>query len=959
MKGENPSTEGELGSVPRDKELEIGNTQKEKLEDNEEEKGQHGLTTIDRTSQTVTENSQTMFANNQEYHGAVNTSNPMKKNKVNDDDVPETVLEFTKDWDVLPKFSPEQHPLVAIIYIVNKAFEDTGAHYSIIGDHEYRCIRCVWEEYHVLTWSSLMMLTTREDKMKRFIEDLEPVFYHLCRTPREEDDGLRSLIFATFAEALWILPTVAFRCCTEVDGPSPHDVNLFAYQRCRRKWYEFFQTNRDQFILSPDVQQFFKKKGEIQITRDELMILQRTPVALLLGRWENRITLYQMHAILDQDWKKEMTRKIRQSRAPDLKHPEMAPPHGYTHLHGYWTTRRSPTPEWEEYETPISMQKLPANIHWGFTDHWIGRCLPDSAYVVSNQEDGFILVAVDETKSMDRFKSTQLPRAMHDASATIGKGLNGQPTKIATGTSAMENARGIATSTENEGGLRERSMAVAGTHIVATSIASGGKLHGWSANTASTHVKDGDEMTRPVATSIATRLERENLMDDGESELDKKLTYRPKAETITKETQDNRDTSKVIHQNQCVHRETMDRQEEHHLEILRFERAHALWEKTLQKGTDQGVQPVPPTFERTSPQVAERPATHSATRGNVSKQQFTITDYADYRDGTNFIEWMGDTWEVMEAHGFGEISNPWYTPDPNDPNEVLEFRKKQEQMFFVLSKKIRTTSGRKVVQKNVHTQDAQLTLQELISENYDTTKVGGGTHHDTQHSSLSERVVDRGSLNMFAKIISSKYDPSTMTSAVAYIKDFEALITAYNDQLCDEQCKFQGMMLWNFLRNAFSEVPCLRNIVMHEQEMVMKEMSESNYQDNKKLLILAATVYDGTRALHKANLTEQGSSMAAYTESDHDRGLPLGPSGGMPKRFHLKSPPKDERGEGPCELSGNYTAGLPSKLVSPIPVTLVEKVSLDEGRRPDCPRHESTDYALEKGSESGDFHQGD
>jgi hypothetical protein len=94
--------------------------------------------------------------------------------------------------------------------------------------------------------------------------------------------------------------------------------------------------------------------------------------------------------------------------------------------------------------------------------------------------------------------------------------------------------------------------------------------------------------------------------------------------------------------------------------------------------------------------VAERESMmHDNTSGDIPRLEFTITDYADYKDGTNFIDWLNDTWDTMEAHGLGEISNPWYTPDPNNPDEVWEFRKKQAKMFFVLSKKSKQYQGKR------------------------------------------------------------------------------------------------------------------------------------------------------------------------------------------------------------------------------------------------------------------------
>jgi hypothetical protein len=107
---------------------------------------------------------------------------------------------------------------------------------------------------------------------------------------------------------------------------------------------------------------------------------------------------------------------------------------------------------------------------------------------------------------------------------------------------------------------------------------------------------------------------------------------------------------------------------------------------------------------------------------NEPKSEFTINDCTDYEDKTNFAEWMNHTCNTMEAHGLGEVSNPWYIRNPNDPQEMREFQKKQAKMFLVLCKKIKKMVGPKIVTKHVHTRDLQLILQELIDENYDFEK---------------------------------------------------------------------------------------------------------------------------------------------------------------------------------------------------------------------------------------------
>jgi hypothetical protein len=104
--------------------------------------------------------------------------------------------------------------------------------------------------------------------------------------------------------------------------------------------------------------------------------------------------------------------------------------------------------------------------------------------------------------------------------------------------------------------------------------------------------------------------------------------------------------------------------------------------------------------------------------------------------------------------------------------------------------------GWKVVQKHMQTRNTQLTRQELISEDYDIAETNNNdhaTHFESQdaHGIVPPRKTICSSLNLYAEIITSKYNASTMISAVNYIADFEMLVLTYNSQQCDEQCNFK------------------------------------------------------------------------------------------------------------------------------------------------------------------------
>ena len=179
----------------------------------------------------------------------------------------------------------------------------------------------------------------------------------------------------------------------------------------------------------------------------------------------------------------------------------------------------------------------------------------------------------------------------------------------------------------------------------------------------------------------------------------------------------------------------------------------------------------------------------------------------------------------MFAQGLGELLDPNYA----DIDEVRLFTEKQQSLYFVLAKKVKTATGKRIVQREKTTRNAQKVLHELIHEGMNSTK-----------AVLTGR-------NLFTKITTSIYDPSKSMTAVHYISNFEKLVEAYNDQQQDPDCMIRGMMLKNLLQNAFSGIPYLRDVAAREQEMAVRGFPMFDYEAYKALLESAATVYDETK----------------------------------------------------------------------------------------------------------------
>ena len=181
-----------------------------------------------------------------------------------------------------------------------------------------------------------------------------------------------------------------------------------------------------------------------------------------------------------------------------------------------------------------------------------------------------------------------------------------------------------------------------------------------------------------------------------------------------------------------------------------------------------------------------------------------MKDYLDYKDVADFATWMEHTSHAMNAHGFGELLDPNYRPDRSNPIEIQEFEEKQKSMFFVLATKVRTSTGRMIVQREKRTRNAQLVLHNFALEGVSSTK-----------AVLTGR-------NLFTKITTAVYNPSGSTTAVEFISNFESNVITYNDQQSDPNCQLHGMLLKNLLQNAFAHVAILRDVAAREQEMIVR-----------------------------------------------------------------------------------------------------------------------------------------
>ena len=245
-------------------------------------------------------------------------------------------------------------------------------------------------------------------------------------------------------------------------------------------------------------------------------------------------------------------------------------------------------------------------------------------------------------------------------------------------------------------------------------------------------------------------------------------------------------------------------------------------------GGGGGPPPPPPPSSSTT----GGPHAHGG-RATSYKAKFSMKDYLEYNDVGQFAAWMEHTSHAMNAHGFDELLDPSYKPDPSNPIEVQEFQEKQKSMYFVLSSKVRTSTGRMIVQREKRSRNAQLVLYNLVLDGVTSTK-----------AVLTART-------LFTKITAATYNPSGSMTAVEFISNFESNVITYNDQQSDPSCELHGMLLKNLLQNAFAHVAILRDVTAREQEMIVRGLPPFTYESYKTVLESAAAVYDESKVTRR------------------------------------------------------------------------------------------------------------
>ena len=169
-----------------------------------------------------------------------------------------------------------------------------------------------------------------------------------------------------------------------------------------------------------------------------------------------------------------------------------------------------------------------------------------------------------------------------------------------------------------------------------------------------------------------------------------------------------------------------------------------------------------------------------------------ISHYPEYTDPTQYTTWIASTAACLRAHGCAELLNPGYTP-ANNPKSRRNRRSKLAFGYMMLDQKIKTNTGRQIVQIHRFTGDAQAVFRELEQEAFTST------------------AATLGNEELFAKIITIRYDGRSK-SAVDFVVGLDQMFDQYNEQQLNPSMRVNDMMMKTFMRSAVAEVTMLLDV---------------------------------------------------------------------------------------------------------------------------------------------------
>lgn len=144
---------------------------------------------------------------------------------------------------------------------------------------------------------------------------------------------------------------------------------------------------------------------------------------------------------------------------------------------------------------------------------------------------------------------------------------------------------------------------------------------------------------------------------------------------------------------------------------------------------------------------------------------------------------------------------------------------------MMLNQKVKTFTGKRIVQVHRFSGDAQAVFRDLYIEANTSTEA------------------TLGNQDMLSKITNVVYDGRTKT-AVEFITTFEEMLDTYNEMQMDTNMRLHDSMMKTFLQNSVTNVTMLLDVSNQEKQAVARGAPVFNYAQYVNLLKSAAALYD-------------------------------------------------------------------------------------------------------------------
>jgi hypothetical protein len=207
-----------------------------------------------------------------------------------------------------------------------------------------------------------------------------------------------------------------------------------------------------------------------------------------------------------------------------------------------------------------------------------------------------------------------------------------------------------------------------------------------------------------------------------------------------------------------------------------------------------------------------------------------MTHYPEYKDPSDYTRWIAEVAATLGAHGCEELLDPNYAPNPNDEFALRDWKGKQAFGYMMLQKKVRTITGKRIVDDYRYSRDAQRVFQEI---------------HLDAHTSTEAVLSNR---DLLSKIASLQYD-GRGRPAVEFITIFHTMMDQYNEKQLKARKRLSDEMMKEFLQAAVASVTMLADVSNQDQQIVARGARELTYTEYLSLLKSAASTYDRKRAV--------------------------------------------------------------------------------------------------------------